>query len=327
MTDVVTGANGYLGNVLVKELLKRNRRVRVLVRSTSNLDSLKNLDVEKYTGDISDIDSLYKAFKGADAIYHLAGKISLMPGQNNILHNINYLGTKNVIQACKVCKINRLIYTSSIHSLKEPSGKKFIDEYTPYCTDNNKNAYDISKARASIDVLKAVKEGLDAVIVNPTGVIGPYDYAVSALTKTFIDFAKKRLKFAIEGAYDFVDVRDVAIGHILAYEKGKSGSNYILSGERVTVARLMQILEKITGIKAPNHCLSISIGKFIGSIMPIYYWSTGTRPYFTRYSVEVLCSNSFISHEKTTKDLGYNPRSVTESIRDTIKWLKNMGYI
>lgn len=327
MTDVVTGANGYLGNVLVKELLKRKRKVRVLVRNTSNLYSLKNLDIEKYIGDISDMDSLCKAFEGADAVYHLAGRVSLMPGENHILHNINYLCTKNVIQACKICKVNRLIYTSSIHALEEQPEGEIIDENTPYCTNNHKSAYDSSKAKASIDVLKAAGEGLDAVIVNPTGVIGPYDYAISALTKTFIDFAKKRLRLTIKGAYDFVDVRDVAIGHILAYEKGRKGENYILSGDRVTVSELMKMLEKTTGIKAPNHYLPVSIGKLIGSLMPIYYWSTGIRPYFTRYSVEVLCSNSFISHEKATKELGYNPRPIQNSVQDAILWLKEMGYI
>ncbi|MCE5329746.1 SDR family oxidoreductase [bacterium] len=327
MTDVVTGANGYLGNVLVKELLKRNRKVRALVRNTSNLDSLKNLDIEKHIGDIASMDSLCRTFEGADAVYHLAGRVSLMPWENRILHNVNYLCTKNVIQACKICKVKRLIYTSSIHALEEPPEGETIDEHTPYCINGRKNAYDSSKAKASMDVLKAAQEGLDAVIVNPTGVIGPYDYAISALTKTFIDFAKKRLKLTIEGAYDFVDVRDVAIGHILAYEKGKTGENYILSGERVTVTELMQILEKTTGIKAPNHYLPVSIGKLVGSLMPIYYRSTGIRPYFTRYSVEVLCGNSFISHEKATKELGYHPRPVMESVRDTITWLKEMGHI
>ena len=327
MVDVVTGANGYLGNVLVKELKKRNREVRVLVRNTSNLYSLGDLDIEKHIGDISDRESLCKAFNRADAVYHLAGKVSLMPGENHILNNINYLCTKNVIEACKICKVNRLIFTSSIHALEEPPDGKIIDEAIPWCTNTHKSGYDRSKAKASIEVLKAAKDGLDAVTVNPTGVIGPYDYAISALTKTFIDFAKRRLKLAINGAYDFVDVRDVAAGHILAYEKGRRGESYILSGERVTVSELMKILEKATGIKAPNHYLPVSVGKLVGSLMPLYYWSTGIRPYFTRYSVEVLCSNSFVSHEKATKELGYNPRPIQKSIQDTIIWLKEMGYI
>jgi len=327
MVDVVTGANGYLGNVLVRELLKRNREVRAFVRNTSNLHSLDDLDIKKHIGDISNTESLCKAFKGADVVYHLAGKISLMPGENKILNNINYLCTKNVIEACKICNVKKLIYTSSIHALEEPTDGKIINEDAPYCSDTNKSGYDRSKAKASIEVLKAAREDLDTVIVNPTGIIGPYDYAISAVTKTFLDFAKKRLKLVIEGAYDFVDVRDVAIGHILAYEKGRRGENYILSGERVTVSELMKMIEKATGIKAPNHYLPVSIGKLVGSLMPLYYWTTRIRPYFTRYTVEVLCGNSFISHEKASKELGFNPRPIQNSVNDTILWLKEMGYI
>ena len=327
MTDIVTGANGYLGNVLVKKLLERGRSVRALVRSSSDLQSLKDLDIELFTGDINEIDSLRRAFNGVENVYHLAAIISLMPGNRNFIHKINYLCTKNVIQACLECNVQRLVYTSSIHALEDTPNGVIINEDVPYCSGTNKSSYDSSKSMASKEVLNAVQNGLDAVIVNPTGIIGPYDFPVSAITKTFIDFAKSKLKLAIEGAYDFVDVRDVAEGHILACEKGKKGENYILSGERVSVPEMMNILESITGIKAPKYYLPVGFGKFIGSLMPIYYRITGVKPYFTRYTVEVLCSNSYISHEKATKQLGYNPRPVKDSIRDSLAWIKEMGYI
>jgi dihydroflavonol-4-reductase len=327
MTDIVTGANGYLGNVLVKKLLEKGHNVRAFVRNTSDIKSLKSLDIELFKGDISELDSLRSAFKGVENVYHLAGIISLMPGDRDLIHKINFISTKNVIQACRECDVRRLVYTSSIHALEDTPDGKIINEEVPYCSNIHKSHYDFSKSLASTEVLKAAREGLDAVIVNPTGVIGPYDFPVSAITKTFIDFAKSKLKLAIEGAYDFVDVRDVAEGHVLACEKGKTGENYILSGERVKVSELMKILESLTGIKAPRYYLPVNFGKFVGSLMPVYYRITGIKPYFTRYSVEVLCSNSFISHEKATKQLGYNPRSAKESIKDTITWLKEMGYI
>ncbi|MEI7615147.1 MAG: SDR family oxidoreductase [Actinomycetota bacterium] len=327
MTDIVTGANGYLGNVLVKRLLEKGRDVRAFVRSTSNLESLKDLDIEIFKGDIGETDSLIKAFKGAENVYHLAGMISLMPGDKTLIHKINYLYTKNVISACRACNVKRLVYTSTIHALEDSPDGVLINEKVPYCSATNKSSYDFSKSLASKEVINAAREGLDAVIVNPTGVIGPYDFPVSAITKTFIDFAKGRLKLAIEGAYDFVDVRDVAEGHILASEKGIKGENYILAGQRVKVSEMMNILESVTGIKAPMYYLPVGFGKFIASLMPIYYRLTGVKPYFTRYSIEVLCSNSYISHEKATKQLGFNPRPVRDSIRDTIEWLKEMGYI
>jgi dihydroflavonol-4-reductase len=327
MTDIVTGANGFLGNVLIKKLLERGHEVKAFIRNTSDLHSLKDLDIELCTGDISEISSLRRAFDGVDYVYHLAGIISLMPGDRNLINKINYLSTKNVIQACRDCNVKRLVYTSTIHALEDTPNGVIINENVPYCSAANKSIYDFSKSMASKEVLNAVQEGLDAVIVNPTGVIGPYDFPVSAITKTFIDFAKSKLKLAIEGAYDFVDVRDVAEGHILACEKGKKGENYILSGERVSVSEMMKILESITGIKAPRYYLPLGFGKFVGSLMPIYYRITGVKPYFTRYSVEVLCSNSYISHEKATRQLGYNPRPAKDSFRDSLAWLKEMGYI
>ena len=327
MSDIVTGANGYLGNVLVKRLLEKGHDVKALIRNTSAVESLKDLKIELFKGDITQLDSLCSAFKGVENVYHLAGMISLMPGDHNLIHKINFLSTKNVIQACKECGVKRLVYTSSIHALEDTPDGQMINEDVPYCSDLRKSNYDFSKSLASQEVLKAALEGLDAVIVNPTGVIGPYDFSVSAITRTFIDFTKGKLKLAIEGAYDFVDVRDVAEGHILACEKGKKGENYILSGERVSVSEMMKILEAISKVKAPRYYLPINIGKFIGSLMPVYYKITGVKPYFTRYSVEVLCSNSYISHEKATKQLGYNPRPAKDSIRDALTWLKEMGYI
>src|SRR5680860_74741 len=181
MTDIVTGANGFLGSVLVKKLIKKGHNVKALVRSTSDLQSLKGLDIELFTGDISEISSLLRAFNGVDNVYHLAGMISLMPGDKKLIHKMNYLGTKNVVEACRKCNIKRLVYTSSIHALEDTPHGVVINEKIPYCSDKNRSSYDFSKSLASKEVLNAVQDGLDAVIVNPTGIIGPYDFRVSAL--------------------------------------------------------------------------------------------------------------------------------------------------
>jgi len=322
MTDLVTGASGFIGNVLVRELIKKGHEVCVFLRKTSDLTPLKDLPVTKFFGDVLDKDSLANAFRKIDVVYHLAGKISIMPGDHLSLNNINYLGTINVIQACFETKVKKLIYTSSIHALKEPEKGITINETMPYYANNPRGYYDSTKARASLEVIKASEEGLDTVILNPTGVIGPYDFHVSSLTQTFIDYTKGKLNLIIEGAYDFVDVRDVAIGHILAFEKGRKGESYILSGERIKISELMSILEKITSVKAPSNYLPINIAKIVGSIMPLYYWVTRKKPSFTRYSIETLLSNSFISHEKASKELGYNPRPIKNCIVDTIEWLK-----
>src|SRR5680860_451107 len=149
------------------------------------------------------------------------------------------MGTQNVIKACIKCRVRRLVYISSIHAIKEPPCGVIIDESLPLGINNPMSEYARSKAKASLEVLKSTGNGLDAVMVYPTGVIGPYDYKISPVSKTIIDFANKKLKFYIDGAYDFVDVGDVAAGCILACDKGEKGESYILSGERVTVDGLM----------------------------------------------------------------------------------------
>jgi dihydroflavonol-4-reductase len=320
--DVVTGSNGSIGNVLVRELLKRGRTVRVFSRPTSDIKSLEGLEVEKVVGNIQDVDSLIKSFKGADIVYHLAAMISIMPGDRSLIRSINFEGTRNVVNACLRCGVKRLVYTSTIHALKEPPFGTVIDENMPFNPKNNRGEYDRSKALASLEVVKAAKNGLDSVLVCPTGVLGPYDFKISAISQTFIDFINKKLKFMVNGAYDFVDVRDVAVGHILAAEKGKAGENYILSGERVTMDEIMSMLEVITGVEASRLRVPIWMAKIAGVFTPIYYKLTNTTPRFTGYSISTLQSNSYISHGKASKELGYSPRTVKQSIKDTIKWFR-----
>ena len=174
-------------------------------------------------------------------------------------------------------------------------------------------------------MLNGVKQGLDAVVVCPTGVIGPYDYKISEMGQLIIDFIKGELRAYIGGAYDFVDVRDVAAGLILACEKGRSGESYILSGEQITVRGLLLMLEEITGVKAPSFKVPVWLARTVGKVAPLYSRLTKTKPLLTSYSVDVLASNSLISSEKARRELGYLPRSARESIVDAIRWFRENG--
>ena len=185
--------------------------------------------------------------------------------------------------------------------------------------------YAKSKAQATLEVLKGVAQGLDAVIVCPTGVIGPYDYKVSEMGQLIIDFIQRKLHAYVDGAYDFVDVRDVAMGIILACEKGRSGESYILSGAQITVRDLLLMLEEMTGVKAPSLKIPAWLVRTVGSIAPLYYRLTKTKPLFTAYSVDVLSSNSLISSEKAHRELGYSTRSIRESVEDAIRWFRENG--
>lgn len=324
--DVVTGATGLLGNVLVRELVSRGRDVKVFVRKTSDTVCFNGCEVEKLYGDVLDLDSLVRAFKDAENIYHLASEISIMPGPNKSLREVNLTGAKNVIKACGQSGIKRLIYTSSIHAFKEVENVSTIDESLPFDPFSPMGEYNRTKAMASLAVKEAVREGLDAVIVCPTAVIGPYDFKISNMGSFFIEYCNKRQKIIIDGAYDFVDVRDVAVGHILAAEKGKTGETYILSGQRLTLKKLMSMLEDLTGIPAPKHKLPQWLAYAVAFVTPVYYKLSGNKPVFTTYSLKTVKGNSFISHKKASEELGFSPRPIRETIEDNIKWFKENNY-
>ncbi|MBM3700682.1 MAG: NAD-dependent epimerase/dehydratase family protein [Actinobacteria bacterium] len=324
--DIVTGATGLLGNALVRELLNNGRELGLFVRKTSDIECFKDCCTEKFYGDVLDYDSIVKAFRKAENVYHAASEISIMPGYSNYLDKVNICGTKNIIKACIECGVKRLVYTSSIHAFKEQEGNTVIDEKLSFDPYSKMGQYNRTKARASIDVMNAAKDGLETVIVCPTAIIGPYDFKVSNLGSLFIDYCRKKQKIIIDGAYDFVDSRDVAIGHVLAAQKGQSGQVYILSGQRLTLPELMSMLEKITGIAAPRFRLPKWLAYSLGFAAPAYYAATKTKPKFTVYSVKTVNSNSYISHEKATRELGYNPRPINQTIADNIKWFEENNY-
>lgn len=324
---VVTGATGHIGNVLVRKLLENKEKVRVVVPPFGDLNPLEGMDLEIIEGDIRDTDALIEAFTGAEVVYHLAGIISILPDTDGLLHQVNVIGTRNVVNACLEAGIKRLIYTSSIHALKEPPHGVRIDETCPFEPQYSRGGYDQSKTLASLEVLKGVDKGLDTVLVCPTGVIGPYDYKISQMGRLFIDFMNGKQKTYIDGAYDFVDVRDVAEGLILASKYGRKGETYILSGERITVHEIMSNLEKITGMKAPMIKIPSWLVKCVSKVTPVYYKLTNNKPLFTSYSIEVLNSNCDISSAKAQKELNFSPRPIKESIKDSVEWFKENKYV
>ncbi len=321
--DLVTGASGFLGNVLVRELINKGQKVRAFLRNTSNREQLEGMDIEIFEGDILDIESLYQAFKNIDTVYHTAGFITILDGQKELIDKVNVEGTRNVISACKKMDVKRLLFTSSITAIQEsPNGSK-VDEKMPFCVKGKRSFYDISKAVSSMDVLEAVKNGLDAVILCPTGIIGPYDFNITPMTQFFLDYIDKKYSIKISGAYDFVDVRDVAIGHILANEKGGKGQIYILSGQKITMDELFTFLEKETGIRMPKYNIPVGIARFASEFVPLVYHFKQSTPCFTKYSINTLQKKCDFSYEKAHKELGYNPRPISRSISDTIQWLKD----
>jgi dihydroflavonol-4-reductase len=319
---LVTGATGHIGNVLVRRLLEYGHSVRALILPGEDTTPVSGLAVELFTGDILDSTSLLKAMKGVTEVYHLAGIISILPGRNTLLQAVNVEGTKNILAAARLAGIRRFIYTSSIHAIQRAPLGVQINEDLPFDPDNPAGAYDRSKAEASLAVLQAAKEGLDTVIVCPTGVIGPHDYRRSELGQLILDCVNLKTQWYVDGAYDFVDVRDVAEGMILAAEKGRPQETYILSGERITVRRLIDSLWDLTGGQFARIHIPFSLARFASLFTPFYYRLTATKPRFTTYSLETLRSNSDISHEKASRELGYSPRSLMVTVADTVSWFR-----
>jgi len=322
MNIVVTGATGHIGNVLVRELLKEGHSVKALVPPFENDLPIRGLDVDVVPADICDAASLGPTFKGADAVYHLAGIIAITPGKEALLQKVNVQGTRNVVNSCLESGVGRLIYTSSIHAIQEPPHGIVINATCPVDPDNVLGPYARSKALGTLEVRRGIERGLDAGIVHPSGVIGTFDFRISEMGQLVLDFIRGKLKAYLDGAYDFADVRDVAHGLMLACSKGRRGESYILSGERVSIKRIMELLEETSGVKAPAFKVPAWLARTAGKLAPIYYRITRSKALFTDYSVDVLRSNSMVTSEKARAELGYNPRSVPESICDSVAWFR-----
>jgi dihydroflavonol-4-reductase len=251
-----------------------------------------------------------------------------MPNMKKVLERVNVGGVRNVIKASQTCGVHRLVYTSSVHAITEPPHGTIIDESQPFDPERVLGDYAWSKALATLLLLEEVRKGgLDAVICCPTGVIGPWDYGISNIGQMILDFASGYMKSYVRGAYDFVDVRDVASGLILAAEKGQTGRHYIFSGAQVQVSELMKELEHTIGYPFPSYEIPSAIARDAGVLASVYYRLVRRRPVFTAYSIDVLRSNSKVSSTRAREELGFTTRPWQESIRDQVEWFRAEGML
>ena len=331
MKCVVTGASGHIGNVLVRDLISKNYEVKAFVLKNENVDYLKELNVEICYGDVRNLESLKEAFRGADIVFHLAGIIDIGTVNKKFIYSVNVGGTKNVLQACREEKVKKLVYTSSVHAIPEKPKDEIITETKDFSEDKVKGIYAKTKAEATKYLLENVSKDLDnnpeIIIVHPSGVIGPYEYIPSNLGQLVIDCANKKIGAYLDGGYNFVDVRDVANGVVLAAEKGKNGECYILAGHKVSVKELMKKIEAVTKVKMPRFKIARWFAYATGFLSEIYYKIVKQKPLFTSYAVYTLGTNCNFSNEKAEKELGYTIRPIDETIKDTVDWFKKIGKI
>ena len=317
---LVTGGAGHLGNVLVRSLLEKGEKVRVLVLPGEDVSSLEGLDCERVEGNVLDPEKLRLAMQGVDLVYHMAALVAITSDKYELMYKVNVEGTRNVIEACREMGVRRLVYTSSIHALGRPEEGTTVDETVEFDLTNPSGAYDRTKAIASTLVQEAAKNGLDAVIVLPTGVIGPSDFRRSEMGEMLLAWMKEKPSISTDGAYDFVDVRDVAEGHILAAASGRSGEAYLLSGTQVTVSNYRRLVQDAAGIRSHEIKIPGWFVKFIAPMAEFFYKITRTRPRITKYAIETLQSNSRITCLKAETELGYRRRPLRETVSDTVLW-------
>jgi dihydroflavonol-4-reductase len=319
----VTGATSQIGNVLVRKLAQKGEDIQILTRKTSDLSVLRDLKFKNVIGDVLNLNSLVKAFKNSQIVYHLAGVVKITPGHEELINNVNVNGTKNVIDACKRANVKRLLYVSTVHALKEPPKGITLDESASFDPENSRGAYDRSKALASLEVEKACREGLDAVIVCPTGAIGPYDIKPSYFGQGILSYLRGHQYFRINGAYNYSDSRDIANGIIQAAKKGKSCEKYLLSGKVLSMKMYYNYLQELTGIRSPKVQIPIPLAIFFANIVS----RINEKSYLSPYSIKILQSNSNMSYTKAQKEFGYKVRSIKESLKDQIAWFKENNYV
>ena len=323
---IVTGASGFLGNNIIRMLEHDdNAEVRAFVLNGESISSLNNLKCSIYYGDVTKADTLNSVFDGCDGIeifvIHCAAVVYIKSKYNSKVYDVNVNGTKNIVD--KVLEYNaKLIYVSSVHAIPEKSDGNLISEVSIFNPDDVVGLYAKTKAEAARYVMDSVKvKGLNACIVHPSGILGPYDFSNSHLTALVREIVRGKLPMCVKGGYDFVDVRDVAKGIIMACDKGKMGECYIMSGEFVSIKKLADLVCDVVGRKRIKVVLPIMIAKIVAPFYEMYYNVKGKTPLFTKYSLYTLSSNSNFSNEKAKRDLGFVTRDITDTVKDMVMWI------
>lgn len=321
---VVTGANGHVGANLVRELLRRGARVRAVIHRRD--DALRGLEVERVPGDVRDPDSLRRAFDGAEIVYHLAAVISITGDRGGLVSAVNVAGVRNVVDAALDRRVKRLVHFSSLHAFEQEPFDEPLDEGRPRVSAADRPAYDRSKAAGEREVRAGVERGLDAVIVNPSGILGPYDFEPSRMGRLLLRLHHGTLPALIGGGFDWVDVRDVVASALAAAERGRTGESYLLSGEWRSVPELAR-LAAAAGARPPRLTCPDALARAVAPAALVLGKLTRREPLFTPESLRALRSNRKVVHDKATRELGHAPRPLENTVRDAYAWFAEAGII
>ncbi|HET6520464.1 MAG TPA: hopanoid-associated sugar epimerase [Geminicoccaceae bacterium] len=330
MTALVTGATGFVGSAVARRLLQAGEAVRVLVRPTSDRRNLADLPgrAEVAVGDLGDRGSLERALRGCRVLYHVAADYRLWARRPDELYATNVDGTRALLLAAGAAGVERIVYTSSVATLGVPGDGRPGDEGSPVALADMIGHYKRSKFLAEEEVRRLVREhGLPVVIVNPSAPIGPRDVRPTPTGRLVVEAARGRIPAVVDTGLNVVHVDDVALGHLLAFERGRVGERYVLGGHDVMLADLVGRIAAIAGRRPPRFRLPH------GAVLPVAYAAeavarlTGREPLATVDGVRMARKRMFFTSARAERELGYRARPAEEALRDAVAWFGANGYL
>jgi dihydroflavonol-4-reductase len=326
MTTLVTGAAGFLGSHLTRQLVARREDVRVLLRPSSQNRAIADLPLEYVTGDLRDTASLDRAMKGVKRVFHVAADYRLWARHSQEIYDSNVGGTKNILAAAKRAKVEQFIYTSTVATIAvdRPSQP---NESTDAKLEEMVGHYKRSKWLAEREALTAAKEGLPVIVAMPTTPVGPWDWKPTPTGKIIVDFLNGKMPGYVETGLNFVGVEECAAGHLLIAEKGQVGQRYLLGGENMTLKQLLDTLAKLTGLPAPSLKIPHGLALSVAYASTIFSRMIGKAPGIPVEGVKIAQHTMFVDCSRARKELGFQAGPVSAALDRAVRWYQANGYV
>jgi dihydroflavonol-4-reductase len=326
MTTLVTGASGFLGSHVARQLVARGEEVRVLLRPSSTNRAIGDLSLEYVTGDLRDPASLDRAMKGVKRVFHVAADYRLWARRSREIYDSNVGGTKNLLGAAKRAGVEQLIYTSTVATIAVDRPQP-PNEFTDAKLQEMVGHYKRSKWMAEREALNAAKSGLPLIVAMPTTPVGPWDWKPTPTGKIILDFLNGKMPGYVETGLNFVGVEDCAAGHLLIAEKGKVGERYLLGGENLTLKAVLDMLAKITGLRAPMLKIPHGLALGVAYASTVFSRLAGREPGIPVEGVKIARHMMFVDCSRAKRELGFQPGPVAAALERAVRWYEANGYI
>jgi dihydroflavonol-4-reductase len=326
MTTLVTGAAGFLGSHVARQLVARGESVRVLMRASSSNRAISDLSLEYVTGDLRDAASLDRAMAGVKRVYHVAADYRLWARRKQDIYDSNVGGTKNLLAAAKRAGVEQLIYTSTVATIAVDR-PELPNEFTDAKLEEMVGHYKRSKWMAEREALQAAKEGLPVIVAMPTTPVGPWDWKPTPTGKIILDFLNGKMPGYVETGLNFVGVEECAAGHLLAAEKGKVGERYLLGAENLTLKGLLDLLAKITGLRAPGMKIPHGVALGVAYVESAFSRLVGKEPQIPVEGVKIARHTMFVDASRAQRELGFQPGPVSAALERAVRWYRANGYV